>query len=181
MRRLLYVPIVHTPTDMGSLSASVRQEHIQKLGEASYHKYLDFAKTFWNKIHDNIFGRDLDYKKVRVYQDGLPVCPIVDKIVADVAAQGNPNFTIVKRLGSHGATIEGTEDPKLLLREYECAKNKTEPEPDLLDMRDQFIAERIAATLQEGETGILFVGALHKVPKFLPDDIQIEFEAAEIT
>jgi hypothetical protein len=33
----------------------------------------------------------------------------------------------------------------------------------LLERRDQFIAERIADTLKDGEIGILFMGVLHHV------------------
>lgn len=40
--------------------------------------------------------------------------------------------------------------------------------------RDEFIAKRIQETLQEGETGFLFIGASHDVQKYLPQDIQTE-------
>jgi len=43
----------------------------------------------------------------------------------------------------------------------------------LLQRRDQFVAERINQTLKEGETGILFMGAHHKVLNFLPADIAV--------
>jgi hypothetical protein len=33
----------------------------------------------------------------------------------------------------------------------------------LLKARDAFIARRIAETLQEGETGVIFLGALHQL------------------
>jgi hypothetical protein len=39
--------------------------------------------------------------------------------------------------------------------------------------RDAFIAERIGATLQEGETGILFLGILHNLSAVLLADIQV--------
>jgi pheromone shutdown protein TraB len=34
---------------------------------------------------------------------------------------------------------------------------------ELLAARDRFIAQRIAATLAEGETGLLFLGAAHRL------------------
>ena len=40
--------------------------------------------------------------------------------------------------------------------------------------RDAFIARRIDETLKEGETGILFLGMLHKVTEILPSDITVE-------
>ena len=43
----------------------------------------------------------------------------------------------------------------------------------LLRQRDDFIAARIAETLEEGETGILFIGAYHDVLSRMPEDIQV--------
>lgn len=40
--------------------------------------------------------------------------------------------------------------------------------------RDEYIASRIAETLQEGETGYLFLGADHNPSQFLPQDILVE-------
>lgn len=39
--------------------------------------------------------------------------------------------------------------------------------------RDKFVARRIAETLQEGETGILFMGVIHDIVSKLPADIQV--------
>ena len=44
---------------------------------------------------------------------------------------------------------------------------------DLLDRRDRFVAQRIDKTLQTGETGILFLGALHRAAAMLPNTIQV--------
>jgi len=40
-----------------------------------------------------------------------------------------------------------------------------------------FIAERIGASLAEGETGLLFMGALHQVARLLPTRIRVEYLA----
>jgi pheromone shutdown protein TraB len=45
--------------------------------------------------------------------------------------------------------------------------------PTLLDERDSYIARRIDTTLGEGQTGVLFVGAAHRVEKKLPRDIVV--------
>jgi len=44
----------------------------------------------------------------------------------------------------------------------------------LLIDRDSFIAGRIAQTLGDGETGILFIGAYHNVISLLPVDIDVK-------
>ena len=36
-----------------------------------------------------------------------------------------------------------------------------------------YIAERIDATLKAGETGIIFLGILHKIEGRLPEDIHV--------
>jgi hypothetical protein len=90
-----------------------------------------------------------------------------------------------------GATLMGTESPQLLLEEYglmqrilaasdpaEAAgireRQKTMSE-DLLRRRDQFIASRINETLGLSETGILFVGMLHGVERWLEGDVQVSY------
>ena len=44
----------------------------------------------------------------------------------------------------------------------------------VLKARDSFIAERIATTLQEGEVGLLFLGALHRLDALRSTDIRVE-------
>jgi hypothetical protein len=43
----------------------------------------------------------------------------------------------------------------------------------LLDERDSYIARRVDTTLDEDQTGLLFVGAAHHVEKKLPRDIML--------
>jgi hypothetical protein len=132
----------------------------------------------------------VDYAKLRLYQDGLPVCGLEKKIVCDLAQQGGANYRILLKLAERGAKIEGTEDSDLLRKEYELIMagvhagagglgadaDKDENAGvlrDLLDRRDRFIAQRVDKTLQAGETGILFLGALHRAAAMLPDTIQV--------
>lgn len=51
---------------------------------------------------------------------------------------------------------------------YKLVKNR------LLNKRDSYIAKRIDETLNNGETGIIFIGAYHNIKKWLPKDIQIK-------
>lgn len=50
---------------------------------------------------------------------------------------------------------------------YKLVKNR------LLNKRDKFIAKRINETLNQGERGIIFIGAYHNIKKRLPKDIRI--------
>jgi pheromone shutdown protein TraB len=84
-----------------------------------------------------------------------------------------------------GAKLEGTEDPKLLLKEYEmlkntqktihAAKNDEQKAQMLLRERDAFIAQRIKNTLKEEEVGILFIGLMHRVDEVLDSGISVSY------
>ncbi|MEK7220546.1 MAG: hypothetical protein AAB253_05060, partial [candidate division NC10 bacterium] len=45
----------------------------------------------------------------------------------------------------------------------------------LLRQRDEFIGRRIDETLKEGEVGILFIGLMHRVDRFLAPDIEVQY------
>jgi hypothetical protein len=79
----------------------------------------------------------------------------------------------------------GTEDPRLLLQEYQLhqgALHDAKPDSEnrfkkqsnkLLQDRDHFIAERINSTLLAGEIGLLFLGLAHSVETTLNPDILV--------
>ena len=78
----------------------------------------------------------------------------------------------------------------LLLREHENALGFVQQEPagegppdseryrlerdHLTDERDKFIADTIAATLRDGEVGVLFIGTYHDIAPRLAADILVE-------
>lgn len=190
MRRLLHVPIIHGNADMGSALSRVRQAYIDDRGEDAWEASRRAIADFWQAIETGMDNLCLDYATVRLYQDGLPVCGIEQKIVSDLAAQGIANYRILLKLMDRGATLEGTEDPELLRKEYglimsaipgSADKAQAGPRGDarhaelsrLLEQRDLFIARRIDASLLDGETGILFLGALHSAVGKLPSTIRV--------
>ena len=46
---------------------------------------------------------------------------------------------------------------------------------EIILRRDRYIARRINETLREGETGLLFMGAIHRTSEMLPPDIRISY------
>ncbi len=46
---------------------------------------------------------------------------------------------------------------------------------ELLKLRDEFILDRIEATLQEGETGIVFMGVMHRLDKLLEKGFLVSY------
>jgi hypothetical protein len=188
MRRVVVIPIIHTSADLGSLADAVRTHYTQKYGAEFWRHRERFIAALWEDIRGRIAALDLDYEKVRIYQDGLPACGFELQILRELAGAGSPNHQLVLDLIGRGAALIGTEDPQLLIREYQLQRrqmsaaepDQRQPLPaprelaDLLEARDCFIAQRIAGTLQEGEVGLLFLGAAHPLAALRSSGIQLQ-------
>jgi hypothetical protein len=191
MRTLLHIPILHTQIDMGSLGKSVETVAIQKMGKRQWELSRQAIEQAWTTIEQVVTQLEVPYDRVRLYQDGLPVCGREREIVTELAASGSRNHQILLRLMERGAILMGAESPELLVEEYRLVNSllatqpaggavKATPEQQeqsrlLLQKRDSYIAQRINDTLQPGETGILFIGMLHSVYKMLSADIRIGY------
>ncbi|MDO8742686.1 MAG: hypothetical protein Q7J45_04120 [bacterium] len=183
MRTLIVIPIIHTEQDMGSLREEIKQEYVTRYGDEKWTEHLESINQVWNGIRQMIAALELPYAFVRLYQDGLPLCGKEADIVKEVAAQGSQNHQLLVELMAQGAQLMGTEDPPLLLREYQFHQSalgggkqghenqQEEQSRGLLAQRDRFIAGRINATLLAGEVGLLFVGMAHSVEPLLDEDI----------
>jgi hypothetical protein len=171
-RSLIYVPVLHSPGDMGSLADIMPQP-------TDYAAQVD---RYWHAIESDFLAMRRRWQETRVYQDGLPDtrADIVAKIVADV---DSPNYRLLRWLASQGAMVVGTEDPVLLQEEYELLKASVTDEAarqayaaraaGLLESRDRYIATRIGDTLPSAGTGVLFIGLQHDTARMLPPDIQV--------
>ena len=189
MRTLLYVPIIHTSSDLGSLAKDVTERGIVELGQEVWNEHLKTVEGFWNAIL--LYFMYIDELGLKIYQDGMVAeGEIGQKIVEEGTRLGSKNYELVARLLKQGAILIKTEDFNLVKEErdrlltltkaksvtqkliafikYKLVKNR------LLNKRDRFIAQRINETLNDGERGVLFIGAFHNVKNFLPGDIQIK-------
>lgn len=176
---------------MGTLAGSMREAYVKKFGEKKWKGHLQVINEMWEAIRKQVRELRLPYQRVKVYQDGLPICGKEREIIMDLAKQGSPNHLLVQWMMNRGATLVGTEDPRLLLGEYNFIKKitqaKTHREHErfvhayekastaLLRKRDEKIRDQIVATLKAGETGVLFIGLLHRVDELLPGDIQASY------
>jgi len=152
LRQLLHIPIVHGHAEMGSAGNTVRRAYVDRAGENAWEKSRLAIADFWDAIETAMDSLRLDYRKARLYQDGMPACGLEEKIARDLAMQGVPNYRILLKLMERGATLEGTEDPDLLRTEYELIMSTVAGATDagrsqgvraarlrdLLDQRDRF-------------------------------------------
>ena len=189
MRTLIYVPVIHTSSDLGSLAKEVNKRGMRDLGPDMWREHLKTVEGLWDSL-----VRYFEYKdewQAKIYQDGMVAeGEIGQRIIEDGIKTGSRNYELVSRLINRGAILVRTERFNLVREErdrllaitqaesitqklfayfkYKLLKNR------LLNKRDRFIAQRIDETLNEGEKGILFIGAYHHVKEYLPSDIQIK-------
>jgi len=197
MRTLIYVPIIHSSADMGSLAKELKNKSVSELGENVWKKHTDTVNGYWDAIESYFENIDIYIKGTRIYQDGMFVDgEMAMKIIGEGVRSGSKNSEIVSKLIGRGAILVKTEDFKMVKDEYDglqsILKSKTNIrklflltrykilKPIFLIRRDKFITGRIAETLGQNETGILFIGAYHHIMKRLPKDI-IVIELKEIS
>jgi hypothetical protein len=191
MRKLIIIRIVHAPSDMGSASAALEKAGISTLGRVRWQDNQNKIEKFWQELEAEVDDLGLDMEKLVIYQDGLPCAGALgERIVRETAAKGSKNYQIVQKLMDRGAKIEATESADLLRQEYGYIKALLEAKTDeerrtaeerynqvkdkLLEERDLFIARAIDASLKEGETGLLFIGASHNVLPKIAGDIEVK-------
>jgi len=187
-RKLIYVPIIHTSEDMGSLADNLTKIGIDKFGRNFWKQREKTVERYWEVISE--YFDSIDVAGFKVYQDGMVADgEMGKKIVKEGKKSGSRNFQLLSRLLDRGAILVKTEDVKLAKKERDRllniirAKSKMAKgvaliksklqKNKLLEMRDRFIARRIKETLAHNETGIIFIGAYHEIREKLPEDITV--------
>ena len=183
MRKLLYVPIIHTRGDMGSLGPALERKSASLVGDKRWTEHQEAVSRFWRAVEDCLLS--LEGSPLVIYQDGLAADgELGRRVVEEAARRGSLNHRLLLHLANGGADIRKTEDPSLLLEELKLARQEAGAQGPsqelkarrarLLEERDRFISRTIAETLKEGETAVLFIGAYHDVLPYLPEDISVE-------
>jgi hypothetical protein len=189
MRRLLYVPIIHTESDLGSAAPVIDRSSASLCGEERWARHKATVAAFWQRVADYL--SHIDATNLKIYQDGLLASgELGRRIVEEGARRGSKNYEIILDLMKRGAEIRTTEDAGLLKQEYEHISRLTQAKSPthvtlaykeyeshkdrLTDERDRFVARTINETLGEGEVGILFMGAYHNAISHLAPDILVE-------
>src|ERR1035437_5144449 len=185
-RRLVYLPIIHTAADMGTLGAPIRGKKLSTMGRQGLKVNAAVVDKMWEEWERVVSNLPVPPGIVRVYQDGLPVCGHEQEIVSELAGAGHRNHGLLLKLQARGAVLMGTESPELLVEEYQLATaafasgaaaraelRQKQLRDMLLEKRDRYIGDRINRTLGPGESGILFMGMLHEVARYLDSDIDV--------
>jgi len=166
MRQLLYVPVIHVESDLGSIASAIDKRSAEICGRQRWEKHRQTVTTFWDEIEE--YFKKLDSTNLKVYQDGLMADgELGQKIIQEGAKKGSRNYQIVLDLIKRGGEIRKTEDIALLKEEYnrilKLAQSKSLWErttayigyrfhkTGLWKKRDRFIAKTIGETLRNGE------------------------------
>lgn len=188
MRRLIYVPIIHTEADLGSLAEEIEERAKAVMGDADWQKHKKEVNLYWQEIYD--YWEEKNIPGLKIFQDGMPVDGRAgENIVKSMANNGSINYKIIEQLIDKGAKLMQTEDAELLKEEYFLTRDLTKSDPasvslqalsryklrkdQLLKARDTYIARRIDESLKESETGVCFLGASHRVVSRLAEDIDV--------
>ena len=188
MRTLIYVPVIHSSADLGSIAKDVAAGGIKHLGEEIWLEHRKAVEGFWDAV--SRYFDSIDVSGMNVYQDGMVAeGEVGHRIVQETAGAGSKNYQLLSRLLERGASLVKTEDLRLVKQEHDRliaitqAKSTTRKimafiryklvKNILLNKRDAYIAARIDETLGDPGQGILFIGAFHDVRRRLPKDIRV--------
>ena len=176
-------------SDLGSAASAIDRQSASLCGEERWAKHKEVVAKFWANIADYLAA--IDASNLKIYQDGLPADGDLGRsIIEEAAKRSSKNHQIILALMERGAEIRKTEALSLLKEEYDYITGLTQPKSatarttiyatyrrrknQLTRERDRFVAKTIDETLQEGETGILFMGSYHDILSHLPKDITVE-------
>ncbi|MFY9457769.1 MAG: hypothetical protein WAP23_02465 [Candidatus Spechtbacterales bacterium] len=187
MKTLTIVFMIHTLQEFGSLAEKIKEVHVQRRGVLGAREFFEEVDQYWEEVGRRIgaggFFARKTAKNLAIFIDGLPNVDeqIVQKIVQEMIAQKIPAYLIIQKLEEAGASVYGTEDPRLLLEEHaiwtETAKEgEADPQrlKELLRERDEVMAKRIDDIVAETGQGLLFVGRAHDVASEL-EKLRTEF------
>ena len=71
MRTLIYVPIIHTSADMGTLGAELRRKSASGIGENKWQKHTETVNRYWDAIESYFENIHISIPGIKIYQDGM--------------------------------------------------------------------------------------------------------------
>ena len=111
MKTLIYVPIIHSSADMGSLGEGLKNKSISELGETLWQKHTDTVNGYWDAIESYFKNLEISVKWLKIFQDGMFADgEMALQIIREGVKSGSKNSIIVSDLINHGATLARTGD-----------------------------------------------------------------------
>lgn len=177
MPTLYYVPMIHTPQELGGLKNAVLAAQRKISGKRGLNEFLQKVEHYWQQeVEQRIQHTELSQPEIasrlHIFVDGLPDTTetLIAKIVTELTSLQVPAYLIIKTLLDNGAVLHGTENAELLLQEYrywteisQGKKQNPEIAEKLLRDRDQYITQRIISVVPDEELALLFIGRNHDV------------------
>ena len=115
MRMLIYIPIIHTSPDFGSVSDEVEKLASRAIGEEKWKQFNQLVSDYWNAISKYFDSFEFERGRLKIYQDALMDDKELGiKIIREAASKGSRNHIILLKLIERGGEIVKTEDEKLL-------------------------------------------------------------------
>jgi hypothetical protein len=166
MRQLVQVPLIHDPWTEMHCAPFLHDRRI-----TVPHDLEQLFRTAYDHYWDGIDSALSPIAIHRVYQDGMAAPQqgrTWDEILAYIPQ--SRNVQTLRRLVAKGAILEPAEDAAVQQKAlHATVQGSAADAAGLLQQRDMIIASNIARTLQDGETGVLFIGGLHQVLPLLAE------------
>ena len=122
MKTLIYVPVIHTSADLGSLAGDVTKRGIADLGEDVWKGHLRTVEGFWDVITDYFIS--VDVSGMKIYQDGMVAEGKIGEIIVEESLNlGSRNYQLVSKLLKKGAILVKTENFNLVKKERDILLN----------------------------------------------------------
>ena len=102
MRVLIYVPIVHSEVDLGTMADEVRRRFQEAFGADEWTRRFASVEAMWNGLRTKLCALPMVWPRTRLYQDGLPVCGREQEIVRDLSERSSRNHQLLVELEQDG-------------------------------------------------------------------------------
>jgi hypothetical protein len=190
MRTLIYIPIVPSIAEVGTLEKEAKRKSITSAVENNWQMHINTVNGYWSAIESYFENISCYIPGIKIYLDAMFFERTTSfKFLDQQINTGNRNSEIVSKLIDQGAILIKTEEFKMSQDEGDEFQNVLISKSIIqrlilllrynfshrifLKKRDQSIAKTIDETLHQKETGILFIGVYNKVMNRLAKDITV--------
>ena len=106
MRTLIYVPIIHSAADMGSLGKEIGRNKLSDSIANILQKHTQTINGYWQAIETYFDHFDFKTSETKIYQDGMFLeGEMATTIINEGIRAGSKNSQIVSNPTERGATL----------------------------------------------------------------------------